>query len=417
MAPRALDASSVLSEPLTLALTGRAARDRDALFGASAGTAPNPAPVSRRKQPVAGAEKRPRPGRPLNGAADAAVRGLEVAGEAAPPSTFAASTSAPDAELLQSRQTQVEQLRRQATDAALRGRQSSRRALQLAREARAIGVDVTMRLGEQDEQLDRVQNDLDEIHGHLTHSDEIIHDMQSFWKKMWPWARDRNRRHERYAPVLGADGPSTSATRHEIACLQRQREAGTLNLRERPPAACSSERSADEARAADDAQVGSSPGSVPAHALLQDAVDGEAASLDGDSERRRGLLSSLRRVTRRVRGVDEPEDRVRRERAALLAEGTAPTAAADAAAASPADATECADASAQASAAPWEEHVQAQDRDLDELSVVVSDLRTLAVGIGEQVRHQSAKIDVISKDVDYGRERIHENNRRIRRML
>jgi hypothetical protein len=209
MAPRALDASSVISEPLTLPLTGRDARDRDALFGASAGTAPNPAPVSRRKQPVAGAEKRPRPGRPLNGAADAAVRGLEVAGEAAPPSTFAASTSAPDAELLQSRQTQVEQLRRQATDAALRGRQSSRRALQLAREARAIGVDVTMRLGEQDEQLDRVQNDLDEIHGHLTHSDEIIHDMQSFWKKMWPWARDRNRRHERYAPVLGADGPST----------------------------------------------------------------------------------------------------------------------------------------------------------------------------------------------------------------
>jgi hypothetical protein len=431
MSRRGLESSPGGSETAVLPMTGRAARDRDALFGGGAGASSLP------PTPTVDGGKRPRPGHrsparlPSNGSADGRLDRATSSAAARTPSAGSTATepretgsrrvrtSTDERRLVAAASGQlgsspgpeptpaqdVAQLRRQATDAALRGRQSSRRALQLAREARAIGVDVTIKLGEQDEQLDRVQNDLDEIHGHLTHSDEIIHDMQSFWKKLWPWARDRNRRHERYAPALGDGAHASAATQRDIEALQRQREDGTLNRRDR--AATSS---MDELGGASSERTGAAAGTVPAHALLEDAVEAEATA---PAERRRGLLSALSRVTRRARGLDDAEERQARERSALLSAGAGTLAATEGAAAA-----DRGDGSLAATAAdPWEEHVRAQDRDLDELSVVVSDLRTLAVGIGEQVREQSGKIEVISKDVDYGRERIHENNRRIRRML
>ncbi|KAK4532236.1 hypothetical protein CCYA_CCYA11G3093 [Cyanidiococcus yangmingshanensis] len=436
-----MEPSTSRSEVVALPTTGRAARDRDALFGADVGSfSSSPSSASGLPPKV---DKRHRRGsrsltqKDSGGTADApparssgsatsaptdaprrttsARNGIYEPREAAPlydrgarkeravaPPTAEQFGSALETPL--SREDEVAQLRRQATDAALRGRQSSRRALQLAREARAIGVDVTMKLGEQDEQLDRVQNDMDEIHGHLTHSDEIIHDMQSFWKKLWPWARDRNRRKERYEPSLDADSVAAAATQKEIETLQRQREDGTLNRRD-----CAATRDVSEPDRAVSGGA-ASPATVPAHALLRDAVETDEKP---SGDRRRGVFSALSRVTRRVRGLDDAEDRRVCERTALLSSGAASTSAADASLGAESDAM----STAQATEQPWDEHVRAQDRDLDDLSVVVSDLRTLAVGIGEQVRQQSVKIDVITKDVDYGRERIHENNRRIRRML
>eukprot|EP00166_Cyanidium_caldarium_P000316 ctg_1121.g579 len=196
-------------------------RERAALFGprTEAGRAAAAATSRTRPSTNEGTEALPRRTQssslPSNAFVEYEGDGFGVADDSSPWST---------------RDDQLQALRRRATAAAQEGAQSTQRTLRMAREARGVGVDITVKLDSQGEQLERIQNDIDETHGHLTHSDEVIQDMQSFWKKLWPWSGDRNRRHAKYAPKFQDVPERPTGQQREIEALQKRRAQGTLDV-------------------------------------------------------------------------------------------------------------------------------------------------------------------------------------------
>ena len=389
----------------------REERERAALFGprTEAGRA---AAASRTRPPAnEGTEALPRRTQssalPSNAFGEYDEDGFGVADDSSPWST---------------RDDQVQALRRRATAAAQEGAQSTQRTLRLAREARGVGVDITVKLDSQGEQLERIQNDIDETHGHLTHSDEIIQDMQSFWKKLWPWSSDRNRRHTKYAPKFQDVPERPTGQQREIEALQKRRAQGTLDVTHKLDRPAADGEGAANGQPETTTTTTTTTTGTGTHESLSGTIE-EAVRTAPKRERGKGrVLRAVDHVTRKVTGVEDEQQRAERERNELLAQrsdGREPLPRWRSRAGEDSESTQLQQQQdvVEQEAEPWEAHVQAQDRDLDEISTVVSDLRTLATGINEQLKAQNVQIDNVSKDVEYGRDRIHENNRRIRRLF
>lgn len=397
---------------------------REALFGGSA-SGKQPEQQQQQQQPSTGR----RPPASASAARDAGRIDASFSrdtGELRAGSRYAVSAS-------NATEDDVEQLRQQATAAAREGRDVSKRTLKIAQETRGIGVDVSSKLDEQGEQLDRIQGNVDDTHGQLTQSDEIIRDMRSFWRKLWPWSgysSGKNRgggggKAPKFKDVPGrGEGEETSEARRDVRNMQRKREQGTLNKK---------------------------------HADDEDEEEEAAANDNGTGGDERGGSHWRRErhaVSRKVRGDENTEEREERERGELFAapgsdasstaqggrsrrwmrkgERQQPGKAAESSAddgggdgdgesggayGSRRQQSYADQDSVNADEQPWERYVQQQDRDLDEVAEVVRDLNTLAHGINEQVTAQSVQVDNVSKDVDYARDRVQYNNRRVRRLM